>query len=323
MNNHIRKTNNLVCDLHAYHDGTLPLVEQEFHRPAVEILRCGHWLISVWNHSNLSAPYWRLYWNQDDGAVVRLDDADFRLGPGHLVLIAPSTPFRTFLGEGEREGEGAAPDGDGGEENVMVGCPYDAGIAAALGTVDTSAMVRHFFVHFAAGAPYDAIGARIFRFALAPSEQGALRGLAGSLSRDAHRFDHRQSLALLALVHSALARIGEEAWPRTVGDWRVRRILEFIDKHFQEPLTNATFAHLAGMAPNAAVRVFREKTGSTPLEHLKRRRVERASILLHHTDRTVDQVAEECGFCNRHYFSKVFADAYGVGPATYRRTRLA
>lgn len=68
----IQKSAKLVYDLRAYHDGTLPLVRQEFHQPTIEILRCSLWLISVWSHSNLSAPYWRLYWNQDVGAVARL-----------------------------------------------------------------------------------------------------------------------------------------------------------------------------------------------------------------------------------------------------------
>ncbi len=56
-----------------------------------------------------------------------------------------------------------------------------------------------------------------------------------------------------------------------------------------------------------------------PQEHLRRMRLQRAAQLLSGTDETIDWIAESCGFGERNYLSRVFAAAYGVGPATYRR----
>jgi len=35
-------------------------------------------------------------------------------------------------------------------------------------------------------------------------------------------------------------------------------------------------------------------------------------------DRTVNEVAAECGFSNQSYFSKVFSATYGIPPREYR-----
>ena len=314
MRTSIQEAINVVHDLHTYRDGTLPLVKQEFHQPTIEILRCSHWLISVWDHSNLSAPYWRLYWNQDSGAVARLGGTDYLLDPDCLVLIAPNTPFRTFLGDKRN-----VPSGD----NVMVGCPYDTGTAQLLRKRGLKGMVRHFFMHFTAGPPYDSIGPRIFRIPAQTVLVGMLRSLTQSMLANPGRFDHQQSLTQMHLIYYCLACIPEKHWPDIPSDRRVIRAKEFLDTHLQNQITNAELANLVGMSANAFVRLFKNKTGQTPLEYFRKRRIERASILLHHTDETIDEIAEEIGFCNRHYFSKVFAEIHGVGPATYRMTRLS
>ena len=55
--------------------------------------------------------------------------------------------------------------------------------------------------------------------------------------------------------------------------------------------------------------------------HLKQRRIEKASILLHHTDHSIDEIAELCGFGDRYYFTRVFTRQLGLGPAAYRKRR--
>ena len=61
--------------------------------PEIRMTTCMAATLSVWRHPNLSAPYWRLYWNRNAGGVVLLNGHRTPLGPGQLVLIAPNTPF--------------------------------------------------------------------------------------------------------------------------------------------------------------------------------------------------------------------------------------
>jgi AraC-like DNA-binding protein len=46
-----------------------------------------------WHHADLAAPYWRLYWNAQVGASVRLFARVTRLSPRQIYLIPPETPF--------------------------------------------------------------------------------------------------------------------------------------------------------------------------------------------------------------------------------------
>jgi AraC-like DNA-binding protein len=51
------------------------------------------------------------------------------------------------------------------------------------------------------------------------------------------------------------------------------------------------------------------------------RRLSRAAELLVSTDQSIDHIAETCGFANRYYFTRVFAQRMGCPPARYRTDR--
>jgi YesN/AraC family two-component response regulator len=48
-------------------------------------------------------------------------------------------------------------------------------------------------------------------------------------------------------------------------------------------------------------------------------RHQKASKMLIFSDLSVEQIAEELGYPNRHYFSRVFAQNTGFGPVTFRK----
>lgn len=47
----------------------------------------------TWANKNRSSPFWRLYWNANDGASLSLGKHVVLLGPDKAVLIPPNTPF--------------------------------------------------------------------------------------------------------------------------------------------------------------------------------------------------------------------------------------
>lgn len=65
--------------------------------PEVRLIHCGKPILVEWKHRNLSAPFWRLYWNRNPGASVVFDEHETRLEPGKVFLIPPNTPFSTRL----------------------------------------------------------------------------------------------------------------------------------------------------------------------------------------------------------------------------------
>ena len=47
----------------------------------------------TWSNKSRSAPFWRLYWNANQGASLVLDHSTVELTPDKIVLIPPNTPF--------------------------------------------------------------------------------------------------------------------------------------------------------------------------------------------------------------------------------------
>lgn len=85
-----------------------------------------------------------------------------------------------------------------------------------------------------------------------------------------------------------------------------------------------TSLDVAGMARHYGfstfhfIRRYKELTGLSPLQHFLHLRMGRACRLLDSTDRTIQSLAEELGYDDAHYFSRVFRKMTGMSPREYR-----
>ena len=64
--------------------------------------------------------------------------------------------------------------------------------------------------------------------------------------------------------------------------------------------------------------LFRELTGYSPMEYLRRLRIERARELLANPSLSIKEVADGAGFSDPNHFSRVFARLDGIPPTAYR-----
>jgi transcriptional regulator GlxA family with amidase domain len=119
-----------------------------------------------------------------------------------------------------------------------------------------------------------------------------------------------------ALLHAAFARLDT---PRSAPlPDRFQEILALIHRAPQTDLSNPFLAARAGLPVERFIRAFRTHTGRTPAAYVAAARIRRAGEALALTDKSIDQIAIECGFPNRHYFTRVFARQMGCGPAEFR-----
>ena len=120
----------------------------------------------------------------------------------------------------------------------------------------------------------------------------------------------------LALLHVVLSR-RELRWQAPVPD-NMLRVREFIETRLTTALPNPLLARQAGLSGEGFVRAFRRHFGTTPAQYVMEMRVREAARLLMQTDQTIDAVAEQTGFPNRAYFSRVFKKIAGESPALFR-----
>ncbi|MGW6919461.1 GlxA family transcriptional regulator [Kitasatospora sp. NPDC054939] len=91
-------------------------------------------------------------------------------------------------------------------------------------------------------------------------------------------------------------------------------------EHLAEPLPLTRLAEHARMSLRSFTRRFRDEVGSTPVQWLTAQRLEVAKHLLESTDLPIDLVAHRSGFGSANSLRSHMRTAYGISPATYRRT---
>ncbi|HZG76340.1 MAG TPA: AraC family transcriptional regulator [Paenibacillus sp.] len=100
-----------------------------------------------------------------------------------------------------------------------------------------------------------------------------------------------------------------------------RQAIHYLTTQYAEPITIELMAESLGYNRAYLSRVFRERTGTTPVAFLAGLRLDRARRLLRERlELTVEQVASSVGFADALYFSKQFRRAYGQSPTDYRRS---
>ena len=96
------------------------------------------------------------------------------------------------------------------------------------------------------------------------------------------------------------------------------RAVEYIEEHLADDLGREAVARAAGLSPSHFSHLMRARTGWSFTELVTRLRIDRACHLLAHTAQPLAQIAQECGFGDQSYFTRVFRKRTGRTPGDYR-----
>lgn len=99
---------------------------------------------------------------------------------------------------------------------------------------------------------------------------------------------------------------------------RYKTIVDYIKDHYRENISLENLAELIPCNSQYLCRLFKQISGDTPIQYLIHYRIERAEELLKETNRTVSEVAMDCGFDNISYFIRKFKEIQGMTPGEYR-----
>jgi AraC-like DNA-binding protein len=122
---------------------------------------------------------------------------------------------------------------------------------------------------------------------------------------------------LLSLANSIAIAAGSRALalPR----WRLKRAIDYVEAHLDEPVSLAQLATAAGLSRMHFAAQFRAATGLRPHEYLLRRRIERAQDMLSRADMPVVEIALSVGFQAQSHFTTVFKRFTGQSPLAWRQ----
>jgi AraC-like DNA-binding protein/CheY-like chemotaxis protein len=99
---------------------------------------------------------------------------------------------------------------------------------------------------------------------------------------------------------------------------RTQAALDFVDKHYREPLPVLDAARLCHMSPFHFCRVFKQDHGITFHHYVIDCRLREASRLLRTTVQPVKAIARAVGFSDTPHFTRAFTRQQGISPARFR-----
>lgn len=102
------------------------------------------------------------------------------------------------------------------------------------------------------------------------------------------------------------------------GEERIKKMMLYIRDHYSEKISLEQIALAANISERECLRCFRDMLNTSPFGYLMDYRIRRAAGLLRETDRTITDIAFDCGFFGTSYFGKIFKKSMDCTPSQYR-----
>jgi AraC-like DNA-binding protein len=256
------------------------MLKNGYKSPSIDILHCEMVRNINWHFNNLPAPFWRFYWNENNGGYIIFDNQTIKLLPQHYYLITPDTKI----------------------------------------LVRSENKISQLYIHFRASVPFERGQAGVYSFIISDEVKKRIELLTTELNKNEMKESTLELTidATILMLH-ALKNFPSEKLLGYYYDSKMIAVEAYMDTNLSGDLTNDNLANIAHMNKNTLIRHFKKFSGLTPQIYLQRKRIEHACVLLQFTDRTIEEIALRTGFCDRHYFSRIFRQWRGIGPSSYRK----
>lgn len=95
-------------------------------------------------------------------------------------------------------------------------------------------------------------------------------------------------------------------------------VVRYLEQNFAAPVTIEKIAETLDKSPNYLSSVFKKETGSSFTDYLLKLRMKEAQRLLKNTSLSIKEVAEQVGYGDYVYFSKLFKKTFGCSAGKIR-----
>jgi len=102
-------------------------------------------------------------------------------------------------------------------------------------------------------------------------------------------------------------------------DNRIAKTVLNIRKHLNEAIELEKLAEISCLSKDHFIRLFKKELGTTPLQYINQKKIEKAQLLLITEELAVKEIAFQLAFDDYSYFNRLFKKTTGVTPQEYRR----
>ncbi|MFC6227954.1 AraC family transcriptional regulator [Paenibacillus allorhizosphaerae] len=98
----------------------------------------------------------------------------------------------------------------------------------------------------------------------------------------------------------------------------VRQIKLHLDNQLLKPFHTEQLVNEMGLSAKHLNRVFKKEMGTTIYNYVLTKKMESAKLMLIDTTLTVNEISEQLGYSDAHYFSNLFKQKNGMRPSVFR-----
>lgn len=95
----------------------------------------------------------------------------------------------------------------------------------------------------------------------------------------------------------------------------------FIEKNYEKKLLLNVIANEVNLSTFRFAHVFKQYAGISPIDYVIKIRIDNAKRLLKATDKPVSEIANDVGFFDQNYFTRIFKKLEKTTPSKYRMTK--
>ncbi|WP_199613970.1 helix-turn-helix domain-containing protein [Paenibacillus alkalitolerans] len=103
------------------------------------------------------------------------------------------------------------------------------------------------------------------------------------------------------------------------GNQHISRVIDILERDYNREISLNSVAEQLSMNPAYISRLFKQITGQTFVDYVKRIRIEKSKVLLAGSTLKINEVGKQVGYDNAYYFIKVFKEMIGVTPGEYKK----
>ena len=111
----------------------------------------------------------------------------------------------------------------------------------------------------------------------------------------------------------------KSARPGALAAWQIARVRAFIDENLYRTIHAKDLSAVAQRSTAYFSRSFKQVLGEPPHAYVVRRRLERACYLMITSSASLSEIALSVGYSNQTHLSRLFRQAFGQSPSSWRR----
>ena len=101
---------------------------------------------------------------------------------------------------------------------------------------------------------------------------------------------------------------------------KISFVIQSMNKEYYKSYTLSDYAKMCNMSKFHFLRIFKDVTGTSPLEYRNNLRLDHAKELLLDTNLPVNEIGRSVGYASDAYFCDAFKAKIGMSPSQYRKS---